>query len=537
MYTTSTGKTIDFSKSRELAAGGEGRIVEYPGKKDKVLKIYHSSRPESFSKHLESLTGLPSCFVAPEEIVFDKAKKVIGFSMQYIDFSRLFLFNNLFNKGFCTSNGVTLSLKIKILQELRKNIEICHSKDIVQGDINQYNLAFDLKGNIYFMDVDSYATPTQPHSGVILDDIRDWTTLSINKQTDAWAYDILAFFSTTFCHPFKWVVPGNKESLEQRVKLNKSYLSAIAGIKIPALYQPPTGDVEKQFKDIFAGRRYFVNFNTTHTPVNIQVKQPVTSIALEIRELYNDVTHINASRSRIAVRKTNGVWMLVETAIPKVTRTLNNYDCDELYPSSLYVTQKKEDELIIEKTKFSFAQPVFYYNNGSLVVFEYDRDVQWNFDLENQMFGVDNSQTPIFAKSVVVRNTPIQNFGNQVYINIPNKNKYTLVPALKGVQDAIHVDGYTAFEIKDKSKVRFVIWNGHTVLSKSQQIDLDYLPHFAVKNNLIFVPDNGHINVYKDTQVVTTLDCSMCTRDSKLYSTDSGIMLLENNTLYLLNTK
>jgi len=65
-----------------------------------------------------------------------------------------------------------------------------------------------------------------------------------------------------------------------------------------------------------------------------------------------------------------------------------------------------------------------------------------------------------------------------------------------------------------------------------------YLPHFAVVGkNTILIPEDGYINIYYNMQPAGRFDCSMCTRDSKLYSTLSGILLLENNTLYLLNTK
>lgn len=75
------------------------------------------------------------------------------------------------------------------------------------------------------------------------------------------------------------------------------------------------------------------------------------------------------------------------------------------------------------------------------------------------------------------------------------------------------------------------------ICSKSGSMDLDYLPFFTVKQGMVFVPDHGHIAVYKDHSLLMTLDATVCTRDSKLFTTNSGIILLENNTLYLLNTK
>jgi hypothetical protein len=69
------------------------------------------------------------------------------------------------------------------------------------------------------------------------------------------------------------------------------------------------------------------------------------------------------------------------------------------------------------------------------------------------------------------------------------------------------------------------------------QLSFDYLPRFSAMGKMLFVPKDGEIDVYADMTLATTLDVPNCTRDSRLYVTNSGILLLENNTLYLLNTK
>jgi hypothetical protein len=534
MYKTKTGKTLDLRSAKEIAAGGEGKILEHPTDKKKVVKIYHQPRKPEFSKHLEQLSALSKDFLAPDEIYFDTKGNTVGFDMPFVNFNDYWLFNNLFNKGFCNSNGITEDFKVAVLTKLKDILTYLHkTMKIVVGDLNMYNLFVSKKGDILFADVDSYQTSTQPHSGVLLDEIRDWTTLSINEQTDSWAYDILAFWATTFCHPYKWVVPGNKESLEQRVKANKSILTNIQGIKIPPLYQPPTGETLKQFKEIFSGRRYMVDFIGTHVPVNVQVKQQVQSTSLEIREILQNVTHVNTFISDIAVRQSNGTWSLIETAFPKVTRIKETNDkCDEMYPFSN--TYRTGDYLYTQKGHLSFGKPIFYYNNGSLAVFDYGNDTQWNINLANQQFGIDYTSTQVFMKSIIVRDAPIQNFGAQKYLNIPYDNKYKLLLTEEGIQNAIYLNNHVAYESKKKSKITYSI---HNTISGLWIIYLDYLPFFTVKNNLIFVPENGFIDIYKDGTVISKLDCSMCTRDSKLYSTNAGIILLENNTLYLLNTK
>lgn len=536
-----TASLSDLTKHREIAAGGEGKIFEHPSDPKKVIKIYHKARNPRFVKHLERLSLLPDkdLFVLPEDIYVDKGGNVLGFAMKYVDFNKYWLFNNIFNKGFCSSNNIDNAFKLKVLTQLASSLGILHSGKVVVGDLNQYNLFVSKRGEILFVDVDSYQTPDQAHSGVLLDDIRDWTTSLIDANTDIYAYDVLCFWATTFCHPYKWVVPGNTEPLEMRVKSHKSILSNIKGVKIPALYVPPTGDLLKQFEEIFnKGRRYMVNLVGTYTPTSVVVSQPVAvSNNLDIREIHIDVSEISVNDYYFAL-KLGTHWTLYEAGIPKITRAVFDLQCDELYPGyGGQFAYRKGDKLYASKPGWSkdFSNPIFYYNDGSLAIIEYDRDMQWNFNISSQLGGgIDNTNTPVFAKSIIKRSSLLQNFGSQKYLNVPSNNRYMMISIPEGTKDGFYIKDHVALEIKRKKNVEFQIRHEKS----SNYVDLDYLPHFAVINpSTILVPEDGFIDVYSFLKPLTRLQCPMCTRDSKLYYTKAGILLLENKILYLLNTK
>ena len=532
MLKDSKGKTLNLAKAKEIAAGGEGKIYEHPTDKKKVVKIYHQPRKKEYADHLKLLSGLGNRFVEPKEIYFTDKGQCAGFDMNYVNFSHYWLFNNLFNKGFCNSNGIDKSFKLKVLQELSEAINEVHSKGIVIGDLNQYNIFVGKNGTILFVDTDSYASTVYPHSGVILDDIRDWTTLDINKSTDSWSYDILAFWITTFCHPFKWIMPGNKDTLEQRVKKNMSFLRDMPGLKIPPLYEAPTGDEKKQFLEIFSGRRYMVNLSGQHVQVNVQIKQQVGSKNLEIRELYDHVTKILNAGSCISA-KINGKWSIIETSLPKITRmTTSVDDCDVLLPSKSNYAYIKGNVLYSHDGKENkFYQPEFYYDNCSLMCIDYAQDLQYNFNLNSQMWNISNNNLVVFSKSIVVGNTPIQNFGAQKFLNIPIGTSYTMIGVPIETKNAIYCNNFWAIEMRKKNKVEYEL------RTSTQSMSLEYLPSFAVRGKVVLIPENGYIDVYQDMTKIVELDCLMCTRDSQLFSTDSGILLLENNVLYLLNTK
>lgn len=531
---TNQNNTIDESKLKQIAAGGEGVIYEY-GKK--VLKVYHTPKPTKFENHLKSLGNLDNRFVKPQQIWYTNAGLVGGFEMDYVDFNKYLLFNNLFNKGYCTINGIDKKLKIKILESLKDAIEFAHNKGIIIGDLNQYNIFVKKDGSVLFCDVDSFATQHQPHSGVLLDEIRDWTTTSINKDTDIWAYNILSFWSTTHVHPFKWVCPGNNESLEQRVRQNKSILSKIQGIKIPALYEQPDAVVIPQYEENFKGRRYYVNFNGVQT-TNLVVNKQVTSTSMTIRELLTNVIKVRCSGNQLAVKTQTG-WKLLETKFQGISREINlhpsNID-DEVFPGNEKCLVLQKDKLYsIQGLEQEFSNYYYYHNGNSLMIVDYNRDLQWNYNIDNQLAGVEKSQTPVFAKSILFNGCPIQNFGNKKFLNIPVGKSYTMYEVPFGTKTALYSQGYCVTESVEKNKVKFTLMKPSNHKLESG-IELDYLPHFCVKGDLIFIPEDGFIGIYKDWTMITKLDCS-CTRNSLLFATNSGIVMLENQSLYLLNTK
>lgn len=536
MYKMKSGKILNLANAQEIAAGGEGRILEHPKDPNLVVKIYHTPRPATFVQHLDILAGLNEYFVKPGDTLLDNSGNVVGFCMQYVNFNNYWLFNNLFNKGFCNTNGITDDFKIKVLEQLKEAVKFLHAKKIVVGDLNQYNLFVSKNAEILFVDVDSYATPANPHSGVLLEDIRDFTTMAINEQTDSWAFDILAFWTLTFCHPFKWVVPGNKLSLEQRIRQSLSFLSIIPGIKIPPIYQPVSGNIEKQFKEIFAGRRYMVDFAGTVAPVPTVVKQPVFSASVTVRELFTGVLKVNCSRNYVAICQ-GPEWIMINASINRFTSQVFSLVCDEFYPS-----QNKEHAYRIGKTLKSslhekkFYRPEFYYTGGSLAVIDYATDQEWTIDIENQVGNFDMQCTPVFCKSIIIRDSPIQNFGIKKYLNVPVGNRHRLIEVHKGTKNAFYDSGYFAMEYVERNRTCFVVKSADPHKT-AETITLDYLPYFAVKDGMLFIAEDGRIDIYKEGAVIAQLDVSNCSRDSRLYSTAAGILMLENGILYLLNTK
>jgi hypothetical protein len=116
-------------------------------------------------------------------------------------------------------------------------------------------------------------------------------------------------------------------------------------------------------------------------------------------------------------------------------------------------------------------------------------------------------------------------------------NRYVMIPVPLGTKDGFYNKEYAGVEIKGKSSVEYQIRDVKDA-NNHKTLDFDYLPHFAVAlGGTIMIPEDGYVDVYTNLQLLTRLECPICTRDSRLFYTKAGILLLENKTLYLLNTK
>lgn len=543
MLKSSTGKTVDPIKLKEIAAGGEGRVLEYSS--TEVLKVYHTPRPKAFENHLKSLMSLSKLFISPNDVWYDNTK-VAGFTMPYVDLNSYKIFSDLFNKSFCSTHKLTLQFKVSLLTKLKAGLDELHSKGIVVGDLNQYNIFFNFKGDLLFVDVDSFQTSTQPHNGVLLDDIRDWVNPAISDKTDTWSFNILSFWSTTYCHPFRWVVKGNTESLEARVKQGKSLLTSIPNVIIPKVYEPLDNDSNFQFKEIFEKHhRYPVSIGTVVQPITMQIQVPTIAGDLNILELVSEVYGVYATETMLVTLRSDK-WVVYNVQRPGLVPQVQEFSTDEyigVYPGKTlghFALLTKDYRLITPKLpKYSMQfhdKCIFQYVStsmgSSLIVIDPYKDLQYIFDIESQYGNIGFSTNPIFYKSVVQREALIQNFGAKTYINSALQSNYFMLPVPQGVKNAHVVDRHVMVERKDRAKVVYEVY-----AEGKLKISYDSFAHFCKKGTMLFLPNDGLIEAFTDSGVSTRFNLAECTKDSRLFSTGAGIVMLEANKVYLLNTK
>lgn len=529
MLITNNRTTIDVSSLKEIAAGGEGTVYEL--NVTTALKIYHVPRSKQFANHLGMLSKLGKRFITPGEIWYNTNGEVVGFSMDFVDFNKNILFNRLFKKSFCKSNNIDFNFKLKVLANLKLAIEECHQHDIVIGDLNQYNFFVTSDGDVLFVDVDSFATKEQPHNGVLLNEIRDWTTLSINKMTDIWAYSILIFWMFSFVHPFDFICSTNSDGLETRVRKGLSILSNLSGITIPGVYEKLPDLVEDQFREIFGGRRFFVDFVNQVMQTNIIVKAVnIGSQSLRIQHLASDIISILNAEQFIAFN-CQGRSSLWDSRNKGVLLHVLDVDCDSIIPASNgNYAYLRNSELFDMKGKSYSKADISSYVHNSLIRINYD--VAEVLDISSQMAGIYKSHTPVFGKSFLKYDNIIQNLGGKKYLVIPVNTSFQVIEIPLGTKNAFSDRDYSILEVVDKGKASFILLHNKT----KKQYVMQHYGYFCSKGDVIFFPNDNHIQVIKDGVVITTLDCSICTKDSQLFQTNAGILLLESTNVYLLNT-
>ena len=538
-----SGRQIVVDSNKSIASGGEGVIYEHPLDKSKVIKIYHSPKSTMLEASLSQLNKLPDEFIKPEIIYYDKSGKIVGFSMRYVDLNSHFLLKKLFSNTYCIQNKIDKSFKYKIYQNLKVAVEKAHSLGIVIGDLNPYNILISKHGGVVMLDVDSYGTSSKPHSGVLLEDIRDWLQHpKIDMTTDQYAFDVLTFWLFTLVHPFRGDYPVHK-SLEERVCKKSSVLSGL-NIVIPKCYQPFTNPtIIEQFKEVFqSGKRFFVDFAgqpviSTSTPA----LATIDSTNLHIRKIDGGVDSVVCSDNLLAFFK-SGVWYILNVSSRGVYSTIATIsDCDNVYLGNREFVYRKSDKLWhrgSELTNIVGGQSFLFPSVGTMFSHQHDYCTVLSVDniMSNQIL---MSRSPIYSKSLVAVDGIFQTIGLHKWMLIFSGNSFNLVKTDYNLKNFYRRGDYVLMEHVDKNTVKYVFGkiNG---LKLEIGCEVSEFKYFDVKDGFIFVPENGRIdmiNPVNNWRIVSSIECPVCSQDSRLYHTGAGLIVHTNDEVFLINKK
>jgi len=554
---TKNKQILQIDENLEIQRGGEGAIYKLGN--DKVVKLYHQGINGISETAFQYLKVLPvSIFVIPEELLYNSANELVGFSMEFIPSDFLPL-SNLFGQNFCIKHHLTFDFKLQIAKKLIEALKIAHTHQIIIGDFNQFNILFSLSGEVKFIDTDSYQTPALPHSGRLLDEIRDYLYQGIvSKNSDYFALSVLVFYLLTFAHPFKGISKTVKKMQDRMIMKLPIFAKDIIQ---PKVYQAiPSADLQLNFERFYLnGERFLLDFDSK-IQVQAQAVQKVQIISnqtLIIQHILakTDLLDVEFNKTR-GCAETKDNFILFDASdkgqlidLLSVKKT----EFDEIFLSAQAIFARKANKLIKLEKNGSHSQ---------ISNFEFPtnfRKVQYGDSLlivaDNLMFELSLGE--IFNSSVKIKRTEIysetisnipkyaQNVGGnyrlfyQTGTNLANLQ----IPIIPKLVEQIEQVGMIQYIENNQIKNNYFLCNG-LKFELCKSVELSEFKHFAFQSvdnthGFIYEPSDDEI-ILRRTQnfeAFASLKTEVVSDSSKLFHTLSGIICFTDGKLYLLNKK
>jgi len=209
---------VELLDSDFISEGGEAKIF---GKDNLVYKIYLSQKnmiPEGKILELGKLDK-PN-IVRPLDILKDKKDQNVGFTMSWIKDGVPLC--KLFTNDYRNRMGVKPNNIIDLVKDIQTTVDFIHGKKCLMIDGNEMNYLVKqgTHSQSYFIDVNSYQTPSYPPT-VMMVSIRDYHSNKLDELSDWFAFAIVVCQLFVGIHPYKGTYK-TKMSLEERMKNNVS---------------------------------------------------------------------------------------------------------------------------------------------------------------------------------------------------------------------------------------------------------------------------------------------------------------------------
>lgn len=558
-----SGKKYRINDVKEIARGGEGIIYELDN--NTVAKIYHDGIDPLNQAKFDFLKKLDkTLFIAPQELLFDSKSKVKGFTMEYLDNS-FYPLSSLFTKSFCASHNVDKKVKLKIIENLIKAIEYAHGMKVVVGDLNCFNVMVNNSGDIKLIDTDSYQVPGFFHSGRLLDDIRDFFYQGrVDENSDFYALSILSFNMLSFTHPFKGI---HKQYMKMadRVIHKIPVFANDPDLTVPKCYEPiQDPNLMGQYRRFYMnGERFLMSLsNINANLVVVAVNQPslvkkyeqddliITSVSGDIV-----VKNVFCTDNQMVI-ETESDFLIYNTknkGYVTLSDTISKKDYDKVFVGNKNIVFSKNKNLFAyngagKTTQItSFVLPANYiirqYEN-ILVVIDYDNMYKVFID---DIFGsvVKLTTVNVFGKGFQSYKSLMYNSGGKqnIFYNESGK-EMSIVNLPVKIQDLYQQKNVGIIQYVEKKEIKYKFFKVKDLKLNVSQNEISNLSDFAFRadkdgEGFIFMPADDAIKIVRtqDFAEVSELKCNLVSSESTLRNTNAGLVLFDNNKVWLLNKK
>lgn len=561
---TQNGTKIRINEAKEINRGGEGIIYELGS--DFVAKIYHPGIDPIKRDKFDFLRKLDkNLFVAPLELLFDSKSNIIGYTMPYLG-TDYYPLSNLFVKSFCTANGVDKKIKLIILENLIKAVEYAHHMKVVIGDLNCFNIMVNNHGSIKLIDTDSYETPGFNHSGRLLEEIRDYYYQGkIDNNSDFFALSIISFNMLAFLHPFKGV-HKTYIKLSDRMIHQLPVFSGTADLKIPKCYEPINdSNLLGQFERFYLkGERFLMslsNVNANMVVVKANIPSVVKSyekndLIITILLADKEIKNINCRENRM-VLETEEDFYVYDTKNPRYVTlidTISKKDYTHVFIGDQNVVLRKGRDLFLHQginkiskiTSFQLPEHALFGKQYENILVVVDHDRMYKLFLDEVIAGTIRLTTlEVFGKGFQKNHSLLWNVGGKqnVFYNESGR-EMAIINLPTRIQDLYQERSLGMIQYIEKKQVKYKFFKIKDNKLNVAQDEFSNWNHFTCRidksgEGLIFAPVDDGIKILRtqDFAQVGELKCDLVSSESVLKNTNSGLILLENGKVWLLNKK
>jgi hypothetical protein len=323
--------------------GREGRIYIIG---NTVFKIYINKNEIIHPKKMKELVVLdrPNV-VRPVKPVRDTNGDIVGFTMNLVK-SKVPLVK-LITSSFQSANNIKPDQIAKLVEIMKDTYQFIHDKGCLVVDGNEMNyLVSDKFDNVYFLDVDSFKTPSFPATAYH-PLTRDYTSSDFTLLTDWYTFGVVSFQMFIGIHPYRGTHPSIKEMEKRAIQHISIFNKSVSVPKTIRDFSYIPSDYLKWYEQIFEkGKRIpppAVAGLLNVIPVTIRVVQTTDSFVITLLREYKSNINRFAYFNGNEIAKTDNS----EISVGKVSTKIDTKDAivvfspDKLIPLIAEVVNEK----------------------------------------------------------------------------------------------------------------------------------------------------------------------------------------------------
>lgn len=548
----------ELDENKEIARGGEGFLIPIPGNKKIVAKIYLPgcvNLNETKFTYLNKLDG--NLFIRPLHLLYDKSHAIIGIIMDYLP-KEFYPLDAIFNKNFCLQNKIDINIKSKIAKQLITAVNSAHNLKINIGDLSALNVMINNQGDVKFIDVDSYEVPGIKHTDKLLEDIRDYLYGGhVCENSDFFSLSVIIFNYLTYLHPFKGVHTKIPKMVDRMIKKAPVFQSD-PNLITPKCYEP-VGDhyLQEQFEKLYLkGERFLLSIDRLAQPILGKKVTPQIIDEAEVT-LQNMLTKTEIEyaffNDKHGMIRTKDHYFIFDTSTRKSTYQkgkLERSEWDDVFIGKENIIITKNDQLFLYTKGTGNVEEIvnikinhkarFSQFENFLVMLE--EDYLTIIDLDVVKFkNIKFTKTSVYGPGFMNYNGLIQNVGGVHYIHYTTGKNMSIAKSPINMRGVIQRKDIGITQFQDGNIIKFKyynITNGKINLFN----ETDMLSSFAYKginsqDAMIFIPKDNNIEVLRgmDFYKLADIKCSMISDHSRLFNTQSGLIVVNEDEAWLLN--